>query len=454
LLVMPIAASTQSPLNMAEPSNWSRFWSYVSLEQSGGGFLINFWPRNSNIFSVQIGDFLSVLGDNFFRREVWVLGWLPALAGALGLFMLWRRNRQLGLAFTLVLFLHAAMTVLYFNIPANFFRPFDRHYLPVFVTLGVLSACGLSVVTQQLAHVSTPRMRAAVASGVMAAVLTPAAQLYSNWTAHDASERHFTRDYAANALGSLPPNAIYFTVGDNDTFPVLYVQAVEGVRPDVRIVNLSLANASWYVDRIAHTDPSFPLSRSADGRRLTTISSDTTVVIPIRSTALRLGLSADSSIPATVTVRPRPMYGSQAVPADTVLLDIVRTNAWRDPITFAITVGDRTAWLEPFARLEGLHWRIVPISDLGPDRDSLRANLLQRYEYRGYADPSVTIDDTSRIIGYQYITAFNALLRADAAQSAVPLCRQAATRLLAAFPPERLMLPENDREQIEARCRS
>ena len=46
-------------------------------------------------------------------------------------------------------------------------------------------------------------------------------QLGSQWTAHDASRRYFTRDFAANALEGLPPNAIYFTVGDNDTFPLL-----------------------------------------------------------------------------------------------------------------------------------------------------------------------------------------------------------------------------------------
>jgi hypothetical protein len=369
------------------------------------------------------------------------------------LIVLWRRNRRLGLAFTLLLAIHAAMTVLYFNIPANYFRPFDRHYLPVFVTLGVLVACGLSVVTQQTGNVATSRRRVGVAIGVLAAVLTPAAQLFGNWTSHDASERYFTRDFAANALQSLPPNAIYFTVGDNDTFPVMYLQTVEGVRPDVRIVNLSLANAAWYVDQLAKRDVTFPVTRSADGRRLTSISSDTTVVIPVRSTALRLGLPADSSIPASVTVRPRPMFGTEATAADSVLLDIVRTNAWRDPITFAITGGDGgTPWLLPYARLEGLHWRVVPVADLGPDRDTLRTNLLERFQFRGYSEPSITIDDTTRIMGSLYVRAFTALLDAEKAHGAIERCREAATSLMTILPPERLAFPGNDREKIEARC--
>jgi hypothetical protein len=84
-------------------------------------------------------------------------------------------------------------------------------------------------------------------------------QLVGNWSANDAARRYFTRDYALNALLGLPENAFYFTVGDNDTFPVMYVQAVEGVRPDVRLVNLSLANTDWYIDQLRRRDPSFPV---------------------------------------------------------------------------------------------------------------------------------------------------------------------------------------------------
>jgi len=442
LLVIPIAANTGSPLNMFEPTNWSRFWDYVSLAQTGGGFLVDLWPRKSGFWSVQVTDFLRVFSDNFFHRAtpMRMLGWLPALAAVLGLFMLLRRNRRLGMAFTLVLLLHATMTVLYFNIPATYFRPFDRHYLPVFVTFAVSIACGMSAV---------PRRVAALA------VLVPAAQLIGNWTAHDASDRYFARDYAANALATLPPNAIYFTVGDNDSFPVWYLQTVEGVRPDVRIVNLSMANASWYVDQLLRRDPSFPVALSSEQRRVLTTAAltDSTVVIPIRRTAAQLGLPAESKVPDAITVRPRPSFGTQMLPADIVVLDIVRTNAWRDPLCFAITVGSGgMGWLEPYGRLEGLYRRVVPVADLRTDHEILRANLLERHEYRGYADPSIRIDDVSRMMGLQYFVGFRALLEADEARGATDRCREAATRFFAALPPDRLAVPARDRAEIEARC--
>jgi hypothetical protein len=457
LLVIPISAGTRSTLNMFEPSNWSRFWDYVSLAQSGGGFLIELWPRNGAVWFVQVRDFLLVLGDNFIHRAtaIGILGWLPAIAAVLGLLMLWRRNRRLGLAFTLLVFLHAAMTVLYFNIPPNYFRSFDRHYLPVFVTLGILIACGLGIMVLQLAHVLRTRRPRAVAFAVATLVVVPGAQLIGNWRTHDASKRYFTRDYAINALEALPPNTIYFTVGDNDSFPVWYLQSVEGVRPDVRVVNLSMANASWYVDQLARRDPSFPVTRSADGGPIPSEISDTTAVIAIRGTAEQVGLPADTSVPASITVRPRPTAGNEFVTADAVLLDIVRTNQWQAPLAFSITVGDGgLGWLKPYARLEGVYWRIIPVADMGPNREKLRSNLLERYDYRGYADPSITIDDTSRTMAFQYLSAFTALLDADRAYGAADRCREAASRLLAILPPERLTLPGGSREEIEARCRS
>src|SRR4029079_2439215 len=108
-----------------------------------------------------------------------------------------------------------------------------------------------SIVWNGIVAVTRRRRNALTLGGATLAalllVLVPVSQLARNWKANDASRRHFAHDYAVNALGPLPPNAIYFTVGDNDTFPLWYVQGVENVRPDVTVVNLSLANADWYV---------------------------------------------------------------------------------------------------------------------------------------------------------------------------------------------------------------
>jgi hypothetical protein len=456
LFVMPIAAATRSPLNMFEPTTWSRFWDYVSLAQTGGGFLVELWPRKAAFWSVQLTDFLRAWGDNFLHwgSSVSVLGLLPALAAVVGLVTLWRRDRQLGLATTLVLALHSGMTVLYFNIPAEYFRSLDRHYLPAFVPVAVVIAYGTSVVARRATrrwrhgHRSQQALGVAAAAGLVI-MLAPLTQLVGNWAARDASRRHFTRDFAVHALEQLPPNAIYFTVGDNDTFPVMYVQAVEGVRRDVQIVNLSLANTAWYVDQIVRRDPAFP---RVDPRvlRRDSVATDS-VRIPVSGPAEAFALPSTTVLPDSIAVLPTPRFGPRMLPADWVLLDIVGRNAWRRPLTIAITAGDDgLGWLRPYARLDGLFWRIVPVVDPPVNRDVLRANVIDRPAYRGYDDRSIRLDDVARIMGAQAYVAAGLLLEADRAAGDIVACRSAAARLVAKMPPDRLELAA---QEIESRCR-
>ena len=70
------------------------------------------------------------------------------------------------------------------------------------------------------------------------------------WDDHDRSGRYAARDFAINYLNSLEPNAIVFCNGDNDTFPLWYAQEVEGVRPDVKIINLSYLASDWYANQM------------------------------------------------------------------------------------------------------------------------------------------------------------------------------------------------------------
>ena len=437
LLIIPIAAFTRSPLGFNDPSSWSRFWGYVSLERLGGGFLFQLLPRKAAFWSVQVADLVHVLGANFRV--------LPALAALGGLALLWRNHRRLAVAFALTLLLQIATTVLYFNIPAQFFRSFDRHYLPVCVTIAVLVTYGLAAAMQLAADIVMTRPR--VLAGVVAAlaVFVPAAQLMSNWSARDASGRYFARDYAANALEALPPNAIYFTAGDNDTFPEMYLQAVEGVRRDVTIINLSVANLPEFAEYMRRREPSFPLAMTREERDAwyARVRIDTTVTIPVTGTAQQLGLALRTTLPRSITVQVKPQLVSRMLPAEITLLDIVRANAWKRPLCFAITGSPGLmAWLKPYGRPDGLFWRIVPLVDPPPDVPLLRANLLARNQYRGYADSGVRVDGVSATMGVQYHVALRPLLLAEQAHGDIARCREDARTLLAAVPLERLALPD------------
>jgi len=383
-----------------------------------------------------------------------ILGTLPGLLGIVGWLALWRRERRLAVAFGVVLTLHAVMTVAYFNIPAHFFRTFDRHYLPVFVTWAVLVCCGAGVVADRLRRATAQGGRRVVRWSPVVLVLAPLSQLGANWRAEDASHRTFTEDFAANLLGGLPPNAILFTWGDNDTFPLMYLQTVEHVRPDVRIVNLSLLNTLWYVDEVTRADPSFPLPRGWKHPGGIREWRDTTVVIPVASETAQLGLPAGTALPRSVAVRVGPtVMGKYVLPQDLVLLQILETNQWRRPLCFSATsTTPGLPGLAPYARMDGIFWRVVPIANPPVDRETLRSNLLRTYVYRGYADPGLPLDDVSRGLGLNYYAPLVTLLQAESAAGEGDQCRRTSEAMLRALPLTRLQPDTGLRAEIVAAC--
>ncbi len=105
----------------------------------------------------------------------------------------------------------------------------------------------------------------AVLLTIVCLVLVPGIMASQNWDDHDRSGRYTARDIAANYLKTCAPNAILFTNGDNDTFPLWYAQEVEGIRTDVRVVNLMLLNMDWYIDQMkrkAYESEPLPITMS------------------------------------------------------------------------------------------------------------------------------------------------------------------------------------------------
>jgi hypothetical protein len=141
------------------------------------------------------------------------------------------------------------------------------------------------------------------------------------------------------------------------------------------------------------------------------------------------------------------------LPAEIVLLDLVRTNAWKRPLTFAVTgTGMAMEWLAPYGRLDGLYYRIVPLRDPPADASLLRAHLLENAQYRGYADPSIPIDDVSRVLGLQPLFGLAELLKGDRADGRVDQCRADRLAMLNKLPLDRLNAPREVREPIESAC--
>lgn len=171
---------------------------------------------------------------------------LPLIIGLIGVVWHFKRNQKdAGVLAVLFVFTGVAIVV-YLNSVPNEPRERDYAYVGSFYTFAIWIGLGVFGLKDWIFKKLSPVSASIFASVI--ALAAPVIMLQQGWDDHDRSESHLARDISINYLKSCAPNAILFTYGDNDTFPLWYAQEVEHVRRDVRIVNLSLFTADWYID--------------------------------------------------------------------------------------------------------------------------------------------------------------------------------------------------------------
>jgi len=240
--------------------------------------------------------------------------------------------------------------------------------------------------------------------------------LQQNYDDHDRSGRYVAPDFAYNMLQSLAPNAIIFTNGDNDTFPLWYVQEVEGVRRDVRVANLSLLQTPWYIKQLknqwSRESAPVPMTFNSDREVDALVPArwePRNVTLPVR------GLSAETldqlgnpiGLPDTMTwtVQGRPYAQDVNVlyVNDQVVLSILAANAqqgWERPVYFATTAAqDSQVDLDNYFQAEGLAQRVVPIrNDVSGGRivPEVLIDRLSKFRFTNLDDPDVYFDENIR----------------------------------------------------------
>jgi hypothetical protein len=374
---------------------------------------------------------------------------LPFILGLIGLVYQYKKDKKDTFIVFLFFLLTGLAIVVYLNQYPNQPRERDYAYAGSFYAYAIWIGFGvLSII--DLLNRKWKGTAPAVLTTLLCLVLVPGIMAKENWNDHDRSLRYTSRDFAANYLNSCERNGVLFTNGDNDTFPLWYAQEVEGVRTDVRVVNLSLLNTDWYADQLKHkyydSDP-LDISWSSDkynlGKRDYIPFYDRGLKDPVelkelidfmgsdnpQSKARTQGgdeinyfptkhfrLTVDSAAAVnTGTVSPEnagkivktmewSIDNNYLLKNDLMVLNIIANNNWKRPIYFATTVGaENYLNLTDYFQLEGLAYRLVPIktpttSDAVPGRVAtslMYQNVMTKFAWGNMNNPKVYMDENN-----------------------------------------------------------
>ena len=370
-LFMIVRARLDPPINEADPNNWKDLWLVLSRDQY----------KPPNPFTTRKAAWDIQFTKHFWRyfhdqyhlgiRPAWFAMALPFMVGIVGAIGQALKDRK---RFVLVLGLVLITTVFlvfYLNFQEKEVRDRDYffvagyHFFTIWIGLGAAAIAGWlrGEPRQEEARLVEQSGGALFGVGsVLILCLLACLPIRYGWYSHDRSGFYVARDYAYNMLTPLEENAIIYTNGDNDTFPLWYIQEVEGIRKDVRVVNLSLLNTHWYIRQLRDCEPKVRIT-----------------IPDNRIDLLRGYYTAEGDV---VLVK------------DIMVQHIIDVNQER-PIYFAVTVPELMD-LEPRLSMEGLVFRV---EDEEGEEERMNSeatwhNLREHFLYRGLLDENGYYDDT------------------------------------------------------------
>ena len=410
---VPIRAVQQPVINENDPSNWKNFEGFLERKQYGQESMLESMFNRKGSWSSQFGNGENMGFWRFFSRQFSAPGFpywlLPVLLVALGIVAQAERDRRSILFLGGMLLTCSIGLILYMNFSDGSrgiqreVRIRDYFYTPAFVYAAVLMGIGVRSLLSQIAtwleRLRLPAERSTAGIAVLTIAL-PLVPFTYHYESHSREGNYIAYDYAYNMLQSCDENGLIFTNGDNDTFTLWFLQEVEGIRKDVRVINLSLLNTDWYIKQLKYQEPRVPITLPDETIEALTIQGwdDREVEIAgLTWTVPRAGTFGDD-------------IGYLRV-QDLMILHILEQNDWGRPVFFAVTVSpENDVGLDDYLQLEGMVWRVVqdPNPDL-MDLEKTRHNLWNVYQYRGIADPEVYKNPQIRILLRNYTVSYHQL---------------------------------------------
>jgi len=351
---------------------------------------------------------------------------LPLVLGLLGAYYHFKRKKRDALVIALLFFFTGIAIVLYVN--QNSLQPRERDYSYVGSFYAFAVWIGLGVIAlAEIVRLKLNARLAAYGSFAVCMIAVPVLLASKEWRAHDRSTKRTPHDMAYNFLISCPKNAILFTYGDNDTYSLWYDQEVEGVRPDVRIVCLSLFSGDWYIHQMqgkmnqsAPLPVTLPFDKYKEGVRDVVYFNDAKIAGNVELKDVFDFITSDDSrakmtlqdgsltnfFPTKnfkLTVNPDEVLKNGVITAaqkgrlapemdwkisanyltkdNLAMMDIVAHNNWKRPICFTTTMSESSMFgLLPYLYKEGFVYHLIPFKpEVSKDAQSSKTNSLVMY---------------------------------------------------------------------------
>lgn len=464
---------------------YSRYfmWNFVGRQndqQGQGSFTEGNWISGIKpIDNVRLGGQYALPTSELENAGRNTYFFLPLILGILGAMWQFKKQQRDASVVTLLFFFTGLAIVLYLNQTPLQPRERDYAYAGSFYAFCIWVGMGVIWIADLLSKKVNAK-NAAMGATAVSLLAGPVLLASQNWDDHDRSEKFLARDMAKNYLESCAPNAILFSYGDNDTYPLWYVQEVEGFRTDVRVVNLSLLSADWYMKQMMHKvndADALPLNidpeKIKDGVRDVIYFSDMNIpgyvdvedllqimlsddqqykvqlqsgdwanILPTKKMQLKVdkqAVIANKVVPkewedAIVDTMQWNYSGGIVSRADLSIMALMANNGWKRPIYFTSTTPEENMiGLEKFLVSEGFAMRLMPVAlaaegeVTGPitDVEGTYNNIINKFTWGNIANSNYLDPDS-----YRYISMYAGNIFGETAQNLLSMGKNTEAKKL------------------------
>lgn len=357
---------------------------------------------------------------------------LPFILGLLGMYFHYKKKKNdFGINFLMFFFTGFAI-VLYLNQPGYQPRERDYAYVGSFYAFAVWIGLGVLMVKELLSKSLSQTTAAGIAT-IVCLLAVPTLMASEEWDDHDRSNKVIARDLAKDYLESCAPNAILFTFGDNDTYPLWYAQEVEGIRKDIRVINYSLLGIDWYINQLRYKvneSPAIDVIWTADqieGSKRDYIeykpnpsmpddkfynlydvmknyvgkdNPDNDYSFPVKNVTVPVDVAAaikNGTVNATDSIVGSLDFSlprNALMKNELAVLNIIAANNWKRPIYF--TNAGAELGFDQYLRRDGLSYRLAPVKNSKVNTNWMLDKLTNKFSFGNADKAGVYFDEENR----------------------------------------------------------